>query len=207
MEDYYTLLNLPSIATLEQIKQSYRKLARKVHPEKNPHKDTTAAFQQLSRAWEHLGDPLKKQIYDAQRRAQERRMAAAAVAVRTREVESRRRQEAASLEALRGNVESEKAERAAEHGRPSKKQQKRNAQNRLLEKHKIWRTQGLSKNKIKKLMHKDRRWEAKLRKMAWEGDDSVDEEEDMEGDYAVSILVDFTYLSRWQYRHISRPTS
>lgn len=32
-KDYYTILNIPATATAEQIKESYRKLAKKYHPD------------------------------------------------------------------------------------------------------------------------------------------------------------------------------
>jgi len=47
--DYYAILEVPQTATVEVIKMSYRRLARALHPDKNPHKhDATACFQSVS---------------------------------------------------------------------------------------------------------------------------------------------------------------
>lgn len=51
--DFYKILNLPRTATVNQIKKSYRKLAKELHPDKN--KDDPKAqerFQDLGAAYE-----------------------------------------------------------------------------------------------------------------------------------------------------------
>ncbi len=63
--DYYTLLNVPREASPEDIKKSFRALALRFHPDKNPG-DTEAEekFKEISMAYEILSDPEKRMIYD-----------------------------------------------------------------------------------------------------------------------------------------------
>ena len=63
--DYYKILGLNKSASDKDIKKSYRKLARKYHPDLNP--DDKAAqekFQQINEANEVLSDPEKRKKYD-----------------------------------------------------------------------------------------------------------------------------------------------
>ncbi|EPS59725.1 potyviral capsid protein interacting protein 2a [Genlisea aurea] len=64
--DYYKILNVPSNATDEDVKRSYRKLAMKWHPDKNAVNTEVAAekFKQITEAYDVLSDPRKRQIYD-----------------------------------------------------------------------------------------------------------------------------------------------
>lgn len=43
--DYYAILEISNIATLEVVTKSYRRLAKIRHPDKNPKADSTAVFQ------------------------------------------------------------------------------------------------------------------------------------------------------------------
>jgi len=64
-KDYYGLLGVPKGATQKDIKQAYRKLARKYHPDLNP--DDKAAeekFKELNEAYEVLSDPEKRKMFD-----------------------------------------------------------------------------------------------------------------------------------------------
>ncbi|XP_073129406.1 uncharacterized protein [Henckelia pumila] len=64
--DYYNILKVEKGATEEDVKKSYRRLAMKWHPDKNPNnkKEAEAKFKQISEAYEVLSDPQKRQIYD-----------------------------------------------------------------------------------------------------------------------------------------------
>lgn len=63
--DYYEVLGIPKTATAEDIKNAYRKLARKHHPDLNPNdKEANKKFQQINEANEVLGDPEKRKKYD-----------------------------------------------------------------------------------------------------------------------------------------------
>jgi molecular chaperone DnaJ len=63
--DYYTVLGLPRDASEEDIKKSYRKLAMKYHPDRNPD-DKTAEdkFKEAKEAYEVLCDARKRAAYD-----------------------------------------------------------------------------------------------------------------------------------------------
>jgi DnaJ-class molecular chaperone len=64
-KDYYSTLGVAKTATEKEIKQAYRKLARKHHPDVNPgDKSAEGRFKDLSEAYEVLGDPAKRKKYD-----------------------------------------------------------------------------------------------------------------------------------------------
>ena len=63
--DYYKVLGVDKKASEDDIKKAYRKLARKLHPDLNPHdKDAHHKFQQINEANEVLSDPEKRKKYD-----------------------------------------------------------------------------------------------------------------------------------------------
>ena len=63
--DYYNILGINKKATQTDIKNAYRKLARKYHPDLNPNdKDAKKNFQQINEANEVLSDPEKRKKYD-----------------------------------------------------------------------------------------------------------------------------------------------
>ncbi len=64
-KDYYKILGVGREATEAEIKQAYRKLARKHHPDLNPgDKSAEARFKEINEAFEVLSDAGKRQKYD-----------------------------------------------------------------------------------------------------------------------------------------------
>src|SRR4029453_18585768 len=64
-KDYYQTLGVTKSATDKEIKQAFRKLARKHHPDVNPgDKAAEARFKEINEAYEVLGDPAKRKKYD-----------------------------------------------------------------------------------------------------------------------------------------------
>jgi curved DNA-binding protein len=62
--DYYTILGVERSADQESIKRSYRKLARKYHPDVSKEPDAEAKFKELNEAYEVLKDPEKRAAFD-----------------------------------------------------------------------------------------------------------------------------------------------
>lgn len=63
-KDYYEILGLARNASADEIKQAYRKLARKFHPDVSKVADAEAKFKELGEAYAVLKDPEKRAAYD-----------------------------------------------------------------------------------------------------------------------------------------------
>ncbi len=65
-KDYYGILGVARNASQDEIKKSYRKLAMKYHPDRNPgDKAAEAQFKSINEAYEVLGDPQKRSLFDS----------------------------------------------------------------------------------------------------------------------------------------------
>jgi molecular chaperone DnaJ len=64
-QDYYETLGVDRKAVQKDIRQAYRKLARKYHPDLNPgDKSSEEKFKQVQEAYDVISDPKKRQMYD-----------------------------------------------------------------------------------------------------------------------------------------------
>ncbi len=64
-KDYYKILGVNRNASEREIKQAYRRLARKHHPDLNPNdKSAEAKFKEINAAYEVLSNPEKRKKYD-----------------------------------------------------------------------------------------------------------------------------------------------
>ena len=67
--DYYRILEITEQADEEQIKQAYRRLAKKYHPDLNQgNPEAEEKFKNIAKAYEVLGDATMRKAYDSKRR-------------------------------------------------------------------------------------------------------------------------------------------
>lgn len=67
LRNYYQVLGVPKDATSEEIKKSFRRLARQYHPDMNPNnKGAEEKFKAINEAYDVLSDEVKRTEYDSQ---------------------------------------------------------------------------------------------------------------------------------------------
>src|SRR6266480_1483003 len=70
MKSWYDVLEVHELASAEQIRSAYLKLAREYHPDRVPEHltklrfDAEEKFKRVQEAWTVLGDPVKRRQYD-----------------------------------------------------------------------------------------------------------------------------------------------
>lgn len=67
MKDYFDILGIADNADLDDVKQAYRTLAKKYHPDKNDSSDASALFIEINEAYEFLSDPTRLKLYKARK--------------------------------------------------------------------------------------------------------------------------------------------
>lgn len=63
-EDYYRILQVHYLAEAEVIESAYKRLAKKYHPDVNKNKESKEIMQRINKAYEVLGNPVKREVYD-----------------------------------------------------------------------------------------------------------------------------------------------
>lgn len=63
-KNYYKILEISSVASVEEIKENFRRLAKKYHPDISKEKNAENKFREITEAYEILSNPKTKQEYD-----------------------------------------------------------------------------------------------------------------------------------------------
>ena len=63
-KDYYQILGISPEASKQEIKQAYRMMSLKWHPDKNPGVDVTSIMQDINEAYKILNDDICRARYD-----------------------------------------------------------------------------------------------------------------------------------------------
>lgn len=71
LKDYYQILGLEDGAGLEQVKKSYRRLAKKYHPDSSHPNRSDARFIEVNEAYEFLADAERRASYQYRRKISE----------------------------------------------------------------------------------------------------------------------------------------
>ena len=64
IKDYYKILGIEKTASVEEIKRSYRRLAKELHPDRNPDPDAEERFKEINEAYHVLVDEERRAEYD-----------------------------------------------------------------------------------------------------------------------------------------------
>jgi curved DNA-binding protein CbpA len=65
LTDPYATLGIPHDATARQVREAYRRLAMRYHPDRHPDEQTSERMQRVNEAWHVLSSPLRRRRYDA----------------------------------------------------------------------------------------------------------------------------------------------
>ena len=113
LPDYYLLLELPATPTQGEIKRSYRRLARRYHPDLNP-EALDRHIKLLNQAYKVLSNPVTRAAYDeqcrllreeaAQRRQQQEKAKQQEAARRRQQIEAKREPKMTWVEGIFGFV-------------------------------------------------------------------------------------------------------
>lgn len=105
--DWYKILQVSPTATAAEIKQAYRRLAKQAHPDRQTRNSDHGAIVRINAAYEVLGDPERRQIYDRQRHWENRAGRSGAVSYQSYSDYAR----------ASGEAQSRAAEAAESHGK------------------------------------------------------------------------------------------
>jgi DnaJ-class molecular chaperone len=61
--DYFEVLGVDKSASQDDIKKAYRRLASKLHPDRNPSADAVERFQKIQESYDIISDPKKRKEY------------------------------------------------------------------------------------------------------------------------------------------------